>query len=191
MASGPSQWSPTRLALEPSRALATSWATDGFSQMTRDDMAAEVSTGPADPVPGTRGHCGRPLSGAGDDRLDRRYTSSGTVLRTLTASERGMSETVSPVRATIRPKLPVGDQLGGARAEARGQRAVEGGRRAAALHVSEHHRAGLAADLRLDVLGEPLAHARLGQQGVAELVDLALVGARPRASTPSLTTTIA
>ena len=63
MASGPSQWSPTRLAVEPSRALATSWATDGFSQMIRGGMAAEVSTALGDSAWGCEGGSDGPFQG--------------------------------------------------------------------------------------------------------------------------------
>ena len=75
------------------------------------------------------------------------------------------------------------DEVGRLEPEARREDAVVRGRRAAALHVPEHGHARLEAGAALDLVAELLADAALGEQLVAELVDLALVlGARQLAA---------
>ena len=61
--------------------------------------------------------------------------------------------------ATMRPNCLRGDEVAGGLAEAAGQDAVEGDRRAAALHVPEDRDADLQVDVLLDVGGHLVGDA--------------------------------
>ena len=65
------------------------------------------------------------------------------------------------------------DRVDRLQAEPGGEHPVERGRRATALDVAEHDRAGLLAGLRLELLGQPLADA--AEADVAERVELLVV----------------
>ena len=73
-----------------------------------------------------------------------------------------------PRSAGIMPQLLLVRGVDGRQAEAGGEHAVEGGRRAAALDVAEHGGAGLEARARLDLALEPLPDA--AEARVPELV---------------------
>ncbi len=159
-------------------ALATSWATDGFSQMTRDGMAAQGSTGFPGSVqpPPAAGRTGP--TGPATTASTRRQMSSGTVFSTDTASERA----TSPMRAALQRDHPaeaaLGHQLGRPLAEAGGDDAVERDGGAAALHVPEHDRPGLRAGSPLrQALGEHARPPRPSRAGRAR-------SRRPRRSRP-------
>ena len=93
---------------------------------------------------------------------------SGTVRSSATASASGTSSIAVPRSAAILPQRALVGGVDGGHSERRGQHAVEGGRRAAALGVPEHGRARLVAGAPLDLALEPLSDA--AQPGMAELV---------------------
>ncbi len=72
-------------------------------------------------------------------------------------------------------ELPGIDEIGRLEPETGGKDPVAGGGGSAALDMAEHGDARLVAGTRLDLFPEPFADAALGEQLVAELVDLSLV----------------
>src|SRR4051795_8190288 len=70
------------------------------------------------------------------------------------------------------PELLLLDEVGGLEAVARGENAIAGGRRAAALHMSEHSHPRLVTGPPLDLLRECGADSAFRQAGVSELVDV-------------------